>query len=174
MRRLARRVRLDFAGRVDRAPVAGAALLLAGVAAALAVGATFARTLSERQRLEASLQAAAVPRRAPPSAESRRQAAEVAVVDRELGVPWTRLLSALETASHDSEGKVALLGVEPDPAKRTVRITAEVRALDDALDYLERLQACGVLRYPMLESHEVRKDDPDHALRIRIAAEWRS
>jgi len=31
-----------------------------------------------------------------------------------------------------------------------------------------------VLRYPMLESHELRKDDPEHPLRIKLSAEWRT
>jgi hypothetical protein len=31
-----------------------------------------------------------------------------------------------------------------------------------------------VLRHPMLESHERRKDDPEHPLRIKLSAEWRT
>jgi hypothetical protein len=104
----------------------------------------------------------------------RKRLAEGAAVEQELGVPWTRLLAELEAASRDVGGTVALLDVEPDPGKRLVRITAEVRSLDDALDYLERLQESSVLRYPMLESHEVRKGDLDRALRIRVSAEWRT
>jgi hypothetical protein len=49
-----------------------------------------------------------------------------------------------------------------------------VRALPDALEYLERLQRSAVLRHPMLESHERRKDDPQHPLRINLSAEWRT
>ena len=55
-----------------------------------------------------------------------------------------------------------------------MRITAEVRTLNDALAYLERLQKSAVLRHPMLESHERRKDDPEHPLRIKLSAEWRT
>jgi hypothetical protein len=154
--------------------VAGALLLVAGLAAAATVGLAFERKLGERERLEAALQAVARPRRAAPTPESRKRLAESAAVEQELGVPWTRLLAELEAASRDVGGAVALLDVEPDPGKHVVRITAEVRSLDDALDYLERLQESAVLRYPMLESHEVRKGDLDRALRIRISAEWRT
>jgi hypothetical protein len=42
------------------------------------------------------------------------------------------------------------------------------------LAYLKRLQESAVLRYPMLESHERRKDDPEHPLRIKLSAEWRT
>ena len=72
----------------------------------------------------------------------------------------------------DSASTVSLLQVEPDAAKKLVRITAEVRALPDGLAYLKRLQKSPVLRHPMLESHERRKDDPEHPLRIRLSAEW--
>ena len=167
-----RRVRLDFVAPVHEAPLAGAALCAAGLAAAIALGLAFDRALAERSRLEAALAPTAQPRRAAPSPESLKTAAEAATVARELAVPWTRLLAELEGASDDSAGTVALLAVEPDPAKQLVRITAEVRALEDALGYLERLQKSTVLRHPMLESHERRKDDPEHPLRIKLSAGW--
>ena len=49
-----------------------------------------------------------------------------------------------------------------------------MRNLNDALAYLERLQKSAVLRHPMLESHERRKDDPERPLRIKLSAEWRT
>lgn len=154
MTRRPRPVRLDLVAPVHRAPLAGAALLGAGLAAALAVGLAFDRQLTERSRLEVEVAAAAPPRRSAPTPEALKGAAEAAAIERELAIPWTRLLAELESASHDSAASVSLLAVEPDPAKQLVRITAEVRALPDALAYLRRLQRIGVLRHPMLESHE--------------------
>jgi hypothetical protein len=174
MSRSPRRIRLDAVAPMHRAPLAGAALCAAGLAAAVAVGVAFERKLAERSRLDAALGAVAPPRHRAPDAESLRAAAEAAAIDRELGVPWTRLLAELEAASRDSAGTVSLLQVEPDPVKRVVRITAEVRAVPDALAYLRRLQQSAVLRDPMLESHERRKDDPQHPLRIKLSAEWRT
>ncbi len=174
MTRLARPVRLDFVAPVHRAPLAGAALCAAGLAAALAMGLAFDRQLAERNRLDAILAATARPHHRAPTPESLQSAAEAATVERELGVPWSRLLAELEAASHDSAASVSLLQVEPDPAKHLVRITAVVRTLNDALAYLKRLQKSDVLRYPMLESHERRKDDAEHPLRIKLSAEWRT
>jgi hypothetical protein len=172
---LARPIRLDFVAPVHRAPRAGAALCVAGLAAVLALGLSFQRALAERSRLDAVLDAAAPPPRpSAPTPESLKSAAEAASVERELGIPWTRLLAELEAASHDRAGTVAVLEVAPDPGKRLVRITAEVRTLSDALVYLRRLQTSAVLRNPMLESHERRKDDPEHPLRITLSAEWRT
>jgi hypothetical protein len=172
MRATPRPVRLDFVATVHEAPLAGAALCAAGLAAALALGLAFHRELAERGRLEAALAAAAPPRHVAPTPESLKGAAEAATVARELGVPWTRLLAELEAASHESAAGVALLEIEPDPGKQRVRVSAEVRALNDALAYLERLQTSAVLRHPMLESHERRKDDPEHPVRIQLSAEW--
>jgi len=166
-------VRLDFVAPVHQAPLAGAPLCAIGLAATLALGLNFYQKLAERSRLDAALGAASPQRRSAPSPGSLKSAAETAAVARELDVPWTRLLAELEAASHDKAGRVSLLNVEPDPAKRLVRITAEVRELPDALSFLQRLQKSTVLRYPMLESHERRKDDPEHPLRIKLAAEWR-
>ena len=169
-----RPVRLDFVAPLHRAPLAGAALLVLGLAAALALGLAFHRELAERTRLDAALGTTPKPHRSAPTPESLKRAAEAATVERELGIPWTRLLSELEAASHDSGTSVSLLQIQPDPVKQRVQITAEVRALPDALAYLKRLQASAMLRYPMLESHERRKDDRQHPLRIRLSAEWRT
>ena len=173
MRNLPRAVRLDFVAPVHEAPLAGAALCMAGLAAVLALGLAFDRKLGERNRLDAALGATAQPRRSAPTPESLKSAAEAAAIDRELSIRWTRLLAELEAASHDSAA-VSLLHVEPDSGKQLVRITAEVRNLPDAIAYLRRLQKSPVLRYPMLESHERRKDDPEHPLRITLSAEWRT
>ena len=173
MRNLPRPVRLDFVAPVHEAPLAGAALCIAGLAAVLALGLAFDRKLGERNRLDAALGATAQPRRSAPTPESLKSAAEAAAIDRELSIRWTRLLAELEAASHDSAA-VSLLHVEPDSGKQLVRITAEVRTLPDAIAYLRRLQKSPVLRYPMLESHERRKDDPEHPVRIKLSAEWRT
>ena len=166
------RVRLDFVAPVHQAPVLGTALCVAGVALAVFMGVSFATTLGERSRLDAALGALAPAEKAQGPAAGR-SAEDNATIERELSVPWSKLLGELESASHDIQFGVALLEVEPDPAKKQVRITAEAKSLPAALAYLERLQKSHVLKYPMLESHERQKDDPEHPVRIKLAAEWR-
>jgi hypothetical protein len=169
-----RAVHLDFAAPLRRSPAAGLGLCLAALLAVSAVGLSFGRALDERARLEAQIDALAERGRAPVASPAKAaEAAELAKMTRALSVPWTAVLAELEAASHDMASQVSLLQVEPDADKRVVRITAEVRSLPDALAYLERLQQSKTLIYPMLESHERRKDDPEHAVRIKIAAEWR-
>lgn len=166
---------VDFARPARRATAASVVLCAAGLAAAVAVAMAFQAALAERAELDADIEAASAGYRAPaanPAAVAAQ--AELAKVVHELSIPWTPLLAELETVSHDMKSQVSLLEVEPDAEKHIVRITAEVRSLPDALAYLQRLQQSPVLRYPMLESHERKKDDPDHAVRIKVAAEWRS
>jgi hypothetical protein len=90
-----------------------------------------------------------------------------------LATPWGKLLDDLEAASGDSAGSIALLEIEPDREHHKIRVLAEARSLVAALDYLKRLQRAGTLVNPLLESHEVRKDDPERPVRVKITADWR-
>jgi hypothetical protein len=166
-------VHLDFVAKPRGSPVAAALLCVLGIAGAAAMGRAFQRTLAERERLEAKLAATVQPRHARPTA-APEALAEAAAVQHELGLGWTRLLAELESASHDGAGTISLLHVEPDAAKQVVRITAEVRTLQDALAWLRRLQKSPLLRYPMLETHERRKDDAEHPILVKLTAEWRT
>ncbi len=168
-----RRIPLDFAAPAQHAPRLGAVLCGLGLAAVVTVAIAFNNKLNERAGLDAALAALTQPRGAR-DARGTGTAEENATIEHELSVPWSKLLAELESASHDSAATVALLQVEPDPNKHTVRITAEARSLPAALAYLERLQKSKVLRYPMLESHERKKDDPEHPVRVKLTAEWRS
>lgn len=166
-------VRLDLVQDQERSPLAGILMCLAGLIACATVGYAFDSKLLEKQNLEARLEARSRGHRTIERVAPENVLA-VAAIERELSVPWSPLLAELESASADLSAKVSLLQVQPDPGKRVVRITAEARTLPDALAYLERLQKCSALRYPMLESHELRKDDPQHPIRFKIAAQWRT
>jgi len=121
------------------------------------------RTLLERQQQSHGQSAAAV---------SGLDVQNAQKTLRELAVPWSQLLGELESASSDTSGNVALLAIEPDHAKHRLRVTAEARTLEMALAYVQRLRKTQVLRYPMLDNHEVRKDDHDHPVRFQISADW--
>jgi hypothetical protein len=69
---------------------------------------------------------------------------------------------------------VAVLSIEPDHSKRLVHITGESRDLPTALAYVQRLQKSTLLRYPMLDTHDLKTDDPQHPVRFALSAEWRA
>jgi hypothetical protein len=168
-------VSVDFVAQRPRLTLTGAALLVLGVGAAVATYAEYHFMQARRAGLEVKLEAA-LRRNLPPAGRDARSPGYEEAAGRmaqELGTPWTRLLAELEAASRDSTGEVAVLSIEPDHGKRNVHITGETRDLPRALAYVQRLQASTLLRYPMLDSHEVKTDDAQRPVRFAMTAEWR-
>jgi hypothetical protein len=166
---------LDFAGpRVRTTPI-GIALLIFGLGAVAAACLEYRAVMTQRVGLERRL--AAILRHSSheriPTPQSARLGEEAARIARQLGTPWTAMLTDLEVASRDNEGRIALLSVEPDYDKHIVRINGESRNLSVALAYLERLQESRSLRYPMLDSHDVVAEDKEHPVRFAMTAQWR-
>jgi hypothetical protein len=168
-------VTVDFVNRRSRMTLAGAVVLLLGVSAAAAACFEYRLIESRRAGLELKLQAAARQGHRDPALELRAAGLteEAGRMAAELGTPWTKLLTELEAASHDSAGQIAVLSIEPDHAKRNVHITGESRDLPLALAYVQRLQTSTLLRYPMLDSHEVKTDDAQRPVRFAMTAEWK-
>jgi Tfp pilus assembly protein PilN len=168
-------VSLDFVAPRVRLTVAGIILLLLGSTALTA--ATFEYHALSTQRAGLELRLAASLRQATPdpnaAAHNTRAIEEATGVAVELGAPWTALLADLELASRDSEGRIAVLAIEPDHDKHRVRISGESKNLSEALAYLSRLQTSGTLQFPMLDSHEVVADDKEHPVRFTLTADWR-
>lgn len=172
-----RAIQLDFAGARRGLSWAGALFLAVGFIAASAVGLEYRALGAHRAGLELRLAAVAQATTPQPSPSEAAMDARIAVsaqqAESDLATPWTMLLSELEQASKDSAGQVALLGVEPDHAKHSVRISAEARTLNLALSYVERLQSSRSLEFPMLDRHEVRADDAQHPVRFELTGSWR-
>ena len=170
-------IQLDFAGGRRGLSLTGGLLLALGVAAAVAVLLEYRLMAEHRAGLELRLSAvnhANTPATSPRDATAdARIAVSAQQAATDLATPWTLLLSELEQASKESQGQVALLGVEPDHAKHNVRVSAEARTLALALAYVQRLQSSRSLEYPMLDRHEIRADDAQHPVRFELTGEWR-
>ena len=168
-------ISVDFSGRRAPLSLAGALLLLAGAVATAAACVEYRRLDASRAGLELKLAAANRHAHRDPGQDVRNAGLteEAGHIAQQLTTPWTRLLAELEAASHDSASDIALLSVEPDESKHVVRVTGESRDLPRVLAYVGRLQTSALLRYPMLENHEVRSDDPQRPVRFALSAEWR-
>ncbi len=168
------RLELDFASRRSFGGMAGVTVAVVGALCLAGVVAHQHYLTEQRAGLELRRAAAMQSQHRGRSAQSvtglSAQYAEKTV--HELGTPWSQLLAELENASGDTSGNVALLSVEPDHAKHRVRVIAEARTLELALAYVQRLRKAPVLRYPMLDSHELRKEDKDHPVRFQVSADW--
>jgi hypothetical protein len=170
-------IQLDFAGGRPGLSLAGGLLLALGVVAAAVVAFEYRAIGAHRAGLELRLAAVTRAKTPAPSRLDAAADARVAVSAQQaaldLATPWTLLLSELEQASKDAQGQVALLGVEPDHAKHSVRVSAEARTLALALAYVQRLQSSHSLEYPMLDRHEIRAEDAQHPVRFELTGEWR-
>jgi hypothetical protein len=165
---------IDFLHR-RRFPAVGWWLLAAGVAA-LSVfiwieqrwDAQRAQQDAEiRQRDEAAQRIRlAAQRPAVPSADERR----LQRVLPQLQQPWLPALRAIENAT---EPPVFLLALSIDPASGRVRMEGEAPTFDDALAYVQRLDADGALPPAHLLSHELVNDAAGRTtVRFTLLAHW--
>jgi hypothetical protein len=168
-------ISVDFSGRRASLTVAGTLLLAAGALAVAGAWIEYRQLEASRAGLEMKVAAAQRSNHRDPAQDVRIASLmqESGHIVQELATPWTPLLAELETASHDSASDIALLSVEPDESKHMVRVTGESRDLPRVLAYVGRLQKSALLRYPMLETHEVRSEDPQRPVRFAVSAEWR-
>jgi hypothetical protein len=88
-----------------------------------------------------------------------------------LNQPWPELFAALEASKTDD---VALLAVEPDPLKHSVRITAEVKKREAMLAYVKRLEQQPGLGSVVLLEHHINLQDNEKPLRFSLLAAWKS
>lgn len=118
---------------------------------------------------QARLARQAAPRRTQ-SVPSAEEAAGANAVVRRLAFPWQDLFGALEAAASKD---VALVGIEPDPAKGMVTLTAESKAPREMLQYVRRLQRTAFLSEAVLLKHEVQAGSADKPVRFTVRATWK-
>ena len=99
--------------------------------------------------------------------EAQVQAVNDAVM--QLNIPWRDLYEAVRAATPSN---VALLALEPDAKRRTLRITAETRNSDDMLAYVAKMQEQSWFGSVVLTRHEIAEQDPNRPLRFQVAAQW--
>jgi hypothetical protein len=144
----------------------------------LGAGATGWRMLARQRALDAQLAlvraqvkppAAAATTAQPPIGEAQAQAVNAAVL--QLNLPWRALQDAVEQATPK---RIALIALEPDPRRRSMKITAEAKASDDMIAYIEQLKAqqlFGAGAVTLLR-HEISELDPNRPIRFQLEAQW--
>ena len=161
------RIELDFIRRAPRSRWAGRVLL----AVALGVAGDMAFTFVQLARTVKSNEA--VVARAQPRKPVHTVSAEEAALARDtverLGLPWTKLFAALESAAND---QVALLAIEPDTKSGTVKISGDSKDYLAALGYVLNLSQAEALSNVQLVRHEVKQNDPQRPVAFSISAAW--
>ncbi|WP_322401443.1 PilN domain-containing protein [Massilia luteola] len=180
-----KKVRIDFAppslARTwYRAPRGTWSLLVAACALAGPLASTVAqyralqRAEAQRTAQVAEARARAVAR-APVAAPMRTvppaQAGAVNASVQQLNLPWRGLHDAVQAAT---PANIALLALEPDAKKSTVRITAEAKSSDDMIAYVEQLERIEWFTTVLLARHEINEQDPNRPIRFQVDAQWRA
>lgn len=105
----------------------------------------------------------------PTFAVSDAQAQAVNDAVMQLNLPWRDLVEAVRAAT---PGNVALLALEPDAKRRTLRITAEAKNSDDMLAYVAKMEEQGWFGSVALVRHEIAEQEPNRPLRFQVSAQW--
>lgn len=122
------------------------------------------------QRQAASSRAARTPARGvdKSAAAELAQAHEIAA---QLALPWDPLFRAVEATT---PADIALLGVEPNAQKRSLRLVGEGKDIHAVLGYVRQLEAQPLLRDVYLLDHGTSDADPQRPARFVIEAAWGS
>jgi Tfp pilus assembly protein PilN len=171
------RFHLDFVRSRRPAGVAGVILLIVGIVAfsgilgmdLLSLRPTLA---SIQAQVDASQQAleARHPKLAKAELvrfENDRQ--EVAKASATINRPWMTLFDKLESLA---DRQVALLTLEPDPAKGEISLVAEARDLDAMSAYYREIQSLDGFSDVALRNHQTNFQDPDKPVRFRLTLKW--
>jgi hypothetical protein len=65
-----------------------------------------------------------------------------------------------------------LLALEPDPHRRSMKITAEAKTADEMIAYIEQLKQQELFGAVALVRHEINELDPNRPIRFQVDAQW--
>ncbi len=100
-------------------------------------------------------------------------AAEISVVNTaiaRLNLPWRDLLDAVERAT---PADIALLSLEPDTAKHSLKGSAEAKDFAAMIAYIASLQQQDFFSNIELLRHETNEPDTHKPIRFQFAMRWR-
>ncbi len=152
-------------------------LLAVGLALCAAAGVVGGKMLARQQADDALLEAARVRANVPVAVAvvetgpriSELQAASVNAAVMQLNLPWRALQDAIGAATPPA---IAMLALEPDARKRSMKITAEAKSSDAMIAYVEKLKEQELFAGVALTRHEINEQDPARPIRFQIEAEW--
>lgn len=90
-------------------------------------------------------------------------------VVEQLNLPWSELLDTLESLDFPN---VAVLTLEPSPAKGMVLIQAEAKNAAQMIAFMEEVKATRLFKDAKIKSHEVYELDPNKPIRFQFEMPW--
>lgn len=173
-----RRLQLDFQRRPRLAPWPGVLLLLLALLLAQQMLGQYLGQNAEQAMLEGALEYHQVPRpsaaaspKTPDSPQLRREIQRANEVVEQISLPWDLLLATMEQAAGPD---IALLAIQPNVQKASIKLSGEARNMDVLLAYIRRLEKQRGLQQAHLQSHQVQIEDPDKPIHFVVVANWRT
>ena len=105
------------------------------------------------------------------SAITDAQAAVVNGAIAQLNLPWDEVFDALETATPPT---IALLSLDPDARRNTVKVLAEAKDSDGMVHYIEQVKKQELFTSVIITMHDVNQLDPNKPMRFQFEASWRA
>jgi hypothetical protein len=167
------RLELDYVAPPRRARWPGIAVLALSFVVAAGVVGRYRDAQRELSALEAAQGLVNIDRattKAIPRERIDEEAKMVNEVVRQLGLPWAKMIAAVEKAS---TGDVVVLQLQPEAQQRLLRLTAEAKNREAMLGYVRRLGEDRALGEVHLVRHEVRLDQPGRPIQFAVQAAMR-
>jgi hypothetical protein len=116
----------------------------------------------------------------PSKAQARKATSDLATTEeqrrglntviRQLNTPWQDLFDQLEKTTPSD---IALISIEPDAKRATIRLVAEAKRLDTLLSYASELQQQGVFGRLTYSKHETNDQDSNKPVRLSFELDMR-
>jgi Tfp pilus assembly protein PilN len=116
----------------------------------------------------------------PSKAQARKATSDLATTEdqrrglntviRQLNTPWQDLFDQLEKTT---PADIALISIEPDAKRATIRFVAEAKRLETLLAYASDLQQQGVLGRLTYSKHETNDQDSNKPVRLSFELDMR-
>jgi Tfp pilus assembly protein PilN len=163
----AARIELDYVASPRRRVWLGIAVLGAGLALAGDL-ALRQQTVHRDLAALAAVQGAQdmVPARGP-SKTADEEVKQAETVVRQLTLPWSDIIRAIEGASMPDVG---ILNMQPDAQQRLLKLTAEAKSREAMLEYVRRIAQTKGLSNVYIVNHQVRTEDASRPIQFSVQA----
>lgn len=173
------RLSLDYQKSGTILNKAGSALLLIGIAVTLSMMFQFKSAKQELAiaeentgHLEQQIKRVngTSPQTTKPSPELQHEVQIANEILLQLSLPWGGLFKTLEASNTD---KIALLSIQPDASKHSIKVNGEAKDFTALLEYIEQLEQDKTMTEVALLNHEINQQTPEKPVRFALTANWR-
>jgi Tfp pilus assembly protein PilN len=105
-----------------------------------------------------------------PTPEQLKEVKLANEVLEQLALPWGALFKTLESSNTD---KVALLSIQPNLGKHSIKMSGEAKDFTALLDYIKQLEKSKSITGVALQTHEINVQTAEKPVSFTLSANWR-